>query len=105
MFYETDLRDAIHELSIQTGINIIADQTVNGVITVDLRDVPLEKALNMILSSGGFTFRKIEDYYLVGLADPRNVSFSDLSDFEVIQLENITVKEVFNLLPLFNKLC
>lgn len=101
MFYETDLRDAIHELSIQTGINIIADQTVNGVITVDLRDVPLEKALNMILSSGGFTFRKIEDYYLVGLADPRNVSFSDLSDFEVIQLENITVKEVFNLLPTF----
>ncbi|MGB4371952.1 MAG: secretin N-terminal domain-containing protein, partial [Halanaerobiales bacterium] len=101
IFYETDLRDAIHELSIQTGINIIADQTVNGVITVDLRDVPLEKALNMILSSGGFTFRKIEDYYLVGLADPRNVSFSDLSDFEVIQLENITVKEVFNLLPTF----
>ncbi|NLJ84237.1 MAG: hypothetical protein GX336_04940 [Halanaerobiaceae bacterium] len=101
IFYETDLRDAIHELSIQTGINIISDQTVSGVITVDLKDVPLEKALAMILSSGGFTFRKIDDYYLVGLADPRNVSFSELSELEVIQLKNITVKEVFNLLPSF----
>ena len=101
MFYETDLRDAIHELSLQTGINIIADQTVSGIITADLKNEPLEKALAMILSSGGYTFRKIEDYYLVGLADPRNVSFSELSELEVIYLKNITVRDVFNLLPSF----
>lgn len=43
MFYETDLRDAIHELSLQTGINIIADQTVSGIITADLKNEPLKR--------------------------------------------------------------
>lgn len=101
MFYETDLREAISELSIQTGVNIIPDMTVGGVVTADIKNVPLEKALNMILVSGGYTFRKIDDYYLVGLADPKNITFSELSEFEIVQLKNITVEEVYSLLPSF----
>ena len=49
MLFETDLREALSEISLQTGVTIIADQTVSGQVTADLQDVPLEKALRMIL--------------------------------------------------------
>ena len=69
VFFETDVRDAVNELIFQTGINIIMDETVRGIVTLDLRDVPLEKALTMLSMAGGFSFRKIDDYYFLGIAD------------------------------------
>lgn len=56
VFYETPLREALNEISLQTGVNIIPDYTVEGVVTADLNNVPLEKALEIILSGGGYTF-------------------------------------------------
>ena len=100
-FFNTDLREALNEISLQTGVNIIPDQTVNGIITADLQDVTLEKALKRILISGGYTFRKIEDFYLVGLPDPKSNTFGQLSEVEVIKLENIKATEVQSLLPDF----
>ena len=57
MLFETDIREALSEITMQTGVNIIVDSTVGGTITADLQDVPLEKALRMILISGGYTYR------------------------------------------------
>ena len=34
----------------------------------------------MILIGGGFTYRKIDDFYLVGLPDPRGTTFGELVD-------------------------
>lgn len=66
--FETNVRDALSEISMQTGVNIIPDSTVSGLVTVDLQDVPLERALRMILIGGGYAFKKIDDFYLVGPA-------------------------------------
>ncbi len=99
--FATDLREALNEISMQTGINIIPDQTVSGVVTADLVDVPLEKALRMILMSGGFTYRKIDDFYFVGLADPESRTFGELSEVKVIRLNHVTTQEVLNLMPSF----
>ena len=102
LFFETDIREALSEISMQTGVNIIPDQTVSGVVTVDLQDVPLEQALRMILIGGGYTFRKIDDgFYFVGLPDPRNVGFGELVESEVVALENVTVGEVKAIMPGF----
>jgi type II secretory pathway component GspD/PulD (secretin) len=101
MLFETDIREALNEISLQTGVNIIPDQTVSGVVTVDLQDVPLEKALTQVLVGGGYTFRKIDDYYLVGLPDPKSRTFSLLAEIEVIELKNMTAGDVIGLLPDF----
>jgi len=101
MFFETDLREALNEISLQTGVTIIADQTVSGQVTADLQDVPLEKALRMILFTGGLSFRKVDDYYIVGLPDPRNTTFSALVETEIVRLSNVTVQEVMDQLPTF----
>lgn len=101
MFFDTDLREALSEISLQTGVSIIADQTVNGRVTVDLVDIPIEKALRMILFSGGLSYRKVDDFYFVGLPDPRNTTFGALVETEIIQLKNVQAQEILDQLPAF----
>lgn len=85
IFVEADIRAALMDIATQTGINIIPDESVQGSVSVELNNVPLETVLKMILYPGGFTFKKVKDYYLVGLADPGNPSFKDLSQTKVIR--------------------
>ncbi|MFW5981011.1 MAG: hypothetical protein ACOCRU_00385 [bacterium] len=99
MFFETDIQEALNEISLQTGINIIPDHTVSGVITADLEDVPIEEALRIILMSGGYTYRKIDDFYFVGLADPKSRTFQELSELTLVELENINVGTLLDVLP------
>lgn len=99
VFFESDVRDAVNELVFQTGVNIIMDETVRGVITLDLTNVPLERALTMMAMSGGFSFRKIEDFYFLGIADPKSPSFQYLVETESIQLQYISQTEARALLP------
>lgn len=101
VFLDTDLKEALNEIVLQTGINIIADSTVSGVVTLDLANVPLEKALTMMLAGGGFSFRKIDDYYLIGVPDPRSPIFQRLAETETVQLRYIRAKEAQDLLPVF----
>ena len=53
----------------------------------------------MVLLAGGFSFRKIDDFYVCGLADPKNPLFKDLADTEVIFFENFTAESARALLP------
>lgn len=99
--FDTGIKDALMEITMQTGINIIADSTVSGLVTADLQDVPLEQALRIILIGGGFTFRKIDDFYLVGLPDPRSSTFGELADTRIVVLKNITAERALALLPSF----
>jgi len=101
VFYDTDLREALAAISGQSGINIIADQTVSGFITMELLDVPFEEALRRILAPMGFTFRKMVDYYLVGAAYPDNPSFPLLSVTEKVVPNYLKAKSVPGLLSTF----
>ena len=101
MFFDTDLKEALSEISLQTEINIIADQTVSGQVTLDLVEVPLEKALRMMLFTGGYSFRKVDDFYFVGLPDPRNNTFGALVETEVVELKHREAQEVVEQLPAF----
>lgn len=102
-FFETDLREALHEIAIQTGINMTIDENVRGLVTLELKEVPLEKALKMILISGGFSFRKVDDFYVIGWADPRNPGFAGLAESRVYYFKNISVDSAKALLPEFYK--
>lgn len=99
LLFETDLREALNEIALQTGVIIIMDHTVSGTITADIQDLPLEKALDMILMSGGYTYKKYDDYYFVGLADVKNASFSNLSELEVVNLKYVKVEDVLDVIP------
>jgi type IV pilus assembly protein PilQ len=99
VFFEMELREALRELALQTGVNIVMDENITGTVTLELEDTPLEKALQMMLAGGGFSYRKVDDYYLVGLADPRNRVFADLAETEFFFFKNVKVSTVEALLP------
>ncbi len=99
MFYETDLREALNELALQSGVNILMDNTVSGVVTLTLKDVPLDVALKLLCIPGGYTFSSGDGYYLVGLPDPLNRIFHNLAESRVIRLKHLLAKDVAPILP------
>jgi len=85
VFYDSELLEALKDISGQTGIPIITDGTVSGTITMEVRDLPLEDCLKRMLFPLGFSFRKIENYYLVGSGKPEQASFPLLATTEIIK--------------------
>lgn len=79
VFVDTDIRQALQDISRQTGVIIVADGTVEGFVSADLRDVPLERALDILLAHYGYVYAKKDGYYLVGSSDVKNVTFNSLS--------------------------
>ncbi|MBI9104856.1 MAG: type II and III secretion system protein [Spirochaetales bacterium] len=71
-YFDTDIRAVLMELSVKTGIKLIPDQSVQGMLTLSFAEMRLEEVLNMILYSGGWAFKKENGYYLIGSADPNN---------------------------------
>ena len=60
VFYETDLRQALQDIAAQAEIAIVADNSVQGFVTMEIIDMPLELALKRVLSIGGFTFNDLK---------------------------------------------
>jgi len=80
VFFETDLRQALRDLSNESGIAIIPDNTVQGLVTLEFENAPLDDVLKKILISGGYSYKKFDEYYLIGMAVPENPSFPLLSE-------------------------
>lgn len=79
VFVDTDIRQALQDISSQTGVIIVVDNTVEGFVSADLKDVPLERALDILLAHYGYVYAKKEGYYLVGSPDVKNATFNNLS--------------------------
>lgn len=101
IFVEADIRTVLLDIATQTGINIIPDETIEGSVSAEFKNVPLETALNIVLFPGGYTFRKVSNwsghdylqYYLVGSAHPESFNFDALSETRVIKT-NISAEKV-----------
>lgn len=98
MFYDTPVRQALADISAQTGVIILPDISVQGIVTCELREVPLEQALQIILSSGNFAYRQMEGYILVGTADIESPSFSKLSQTRRIKMNYLKADEAVKML-------
>jgi type II secretory pathway component GspD/PulD (secretin) len=98
VFADEDIRQALRDIAAQTGATIVPDQTVQGVVSVELRDLPLEKALDLVLFSNGYVYRQVDGCYLVGSADPNSPTFARLSECVRVSLLNSQATEVYQLL-------
>ena len=88
----------LRDISAQTGVKIVADETVQGSLSIELKEIPLEEALRMVLAIGNYTFRKMpEGYYLVGLCTPNSPSFNRLSVTEYFKPNYRKVTELQSL--------
>jgi type IV pilus assembly protein PilQ len=101
IFYESDIRDALRDVSVQAGVPIIADPSVQGWVTLEVEGLTLEETLNRLLLPGGYTYRKMEGYYLVGAAYPENPSFPLLSEVRRIKPSYLRADQIPLLLSPF----
>jgi len=61
-----DIVDVLKVLAEQSGQNIVATQNVKGTTTVDLHNVPLKEALDLVVRTNGLDYRQVGNVYVVG---------------------------------------
>ena len=97
-FFETNLRDALNEVSQQVDIPFLMDDTVQGTITLKLDSTPLDEALEMLLAAGGFDYVEKDNYILIGFPQSDSPLFKLLSKTVVIHPVYLRPEEISNLL-------
>lgn len=93
LYYDSPVRDVLMDISTQTGVTIVPDTSVEGLVTCELKDVPLEKALDIVLASGNFLYKDMGDYILVGSSSPNSPSFLKFCESETMILNYIKPSE------------
>lgn len=68
-FYREPLDQVFNDISEQFGIPIVVDETVNGQVTIALKDVIFDEAMNAICSKFGLFYFKKKGVYFVGSSD------------------------------------
>lgn len=64
----TDIRQVVKMIARQAGVNILLDKNVTGKVSLSLKDVYFEKALELIAKTNGLAVRKEGNTYIVGRA-------------------------------------
>ena len=63
LWVDTEIRQVMQDISSQTGIAILCDQTVQGVVTLSVKDMSVEECLERVCSVGGYSYVKVKDYF------------------------------------------
>ncbi|MFW6121308.1 MAG: secretin N-terminal domain-containing protein, partial [Petrotogales bacterium] len=66
---ETEVVDAIRTLSMLSGVNIVADDSVSGNITINLTDVSFKEALDWILKLKRLSYAQVGNALIIGTDD------------------------------------
>lgn len=98
-FQNIDVRSVLQVIADFTGLNIITSDTVTGNLTLRLKDVPWDQALDIITQSKGLTMRKTGNVILVAPADEvaakeKQVleAAQQINDLEQVHTEVFTLK-------------
>ncbi|MCR4336283.1 MAG: type IV pilus secretin PilQ [Candidatus Omnitrophica bacterium] len=57
-FRDADIQNVLRILSYKSGVNIVAGPEVTGLVTIQLKDVPWQKALDVILQTYGYAYEQ-----------------------------------------------
>lgn len=94
-FQNVEVRSVLQVLADFTGLNIITSDTVSGNLTLRLKDVPWDQALDIILRSKGLDMRKDGNVVLIAprdeIATREKLALearSQISDIEPTQTES-----------------
>jgi type II secretory pathway component GspD/PulD (secretin) len=98
-FVDSDLTlEVLPAIASQAGISIIADETVVGLVTCDLKSVPLETALEIVLAGTNYVVKTTPYYYLVCSGDIESTMFPVVSETRRITMNYISADSAVGLL-------
>lgn len=98
VFYQTDLRTALDDIAAQTDENIVADPSVQGIVTATVEGEPVPDALEVLLAGTGFRVVERPTYFLVYNPDIRTDLFAEIAQTEVITLRSVGAESARSLL-------
>lgn len=90
-FQDIEIRSVLQLIAEFTGLNVVTSDSVNGNVTLRLKNVPWDQALDIILKTKGLSSRQFDNVLLIGPAE-------ELAAREKVELE--TSQQVEELAPL-----
>ena len=105
VFVDTDLREALQDIASQLEVVIVPDSSVSGVVTCELKEATLDRALEIVLAGTGFLVKEMPGYYLVCSGDPTSPSFVLISETRVVKLNHLKAPSAVKLLAASFKKC
>lgn len=90
-FQDIEVRSVLQLIADFTGINIVSSDTVRGSVTLRLKNVPWDQALDIIMKTKGLAKRKVGNVLLIGPSE-------EISAREKLELQ--TTQQVEELAPL-----
>jgi type II secretory pathway component GspD/PulD (secretin) len=98
-FVDNDLvTEVLPVIAEQAGISIIPDETVSGMVTADLVDVPLDTALDIVLAGTPYVVKKTQYYYLIGSGGIKDTLFQKVSETHRMRMNYISSEAAVGLL-------
>ena len=94
LFFETDLREAIHEIALMAGVNILVAETISGTVTLDIRTDSVERALEYLLAATPYSVVAQEDYFIVTSVTPGQPSFHVTAESHLVNLTYSNPEEI-----------
>jgi len=98
-FQNIEVRSVLQVIADFTGLNIVTSDTVTGNLTLRLKDVPWDQAMDIITQSKGLAMRKTGNVILVAPADELAAkdkqaleSALQIEDLEAVRTEVYTLK-------------
>lgn len=98
-FQNIEVRSVLQVIADFTGLNIVTSDTVTGNLTLRLKDVPWDQAMDIITQSKGLGMRKTGNVILVAPADEINAkekqaleARQQIDDLEPLRTEVYTLK-------------
>ena len=98
-FQNIEVRSVLQVIADFTGLNIITSDTVTGNLTLRLKDVPWDQAMDIIMQNKSLSMRKTGNVILVAPADEVAAkekaaleSTKALEDLEPLRTESFTLK-------------
>ena len=99
VFLDTDLRQAIADVAAQAKVNIIADPSVAGLVSVELENATVDKALELLLAGSGYQVYRAADYYLVFTPDQSAAMFPTVAETKLVAVNYLPAEAARTLLP------
>ncbi len=96
---DMELQRFIDDISKQTGMNIVTYGELTGKVSATIKDQPLNKALDLVLSGTSYGFKKVEDVYVVGKIEGKTPGEGLISSVTLIPLKYVKAEDAFKLLP------
>jgi type IV pilus assembly protein PilQ len=98
-FQNIEVRSVLQVIADFTGLNIIASDTVTGNLTLRLKDVPWDQAMDIIMQNKGLTMRKSGNVIMVAPSDEVSAkdkaqlaAAGEIEDLEPLRTEAFTLK-------------